>query len=84
MSLALVAAPTFAADPGVREVAAVAVPVQTGPDRERARMNQRVFDRVWSEVRSQYYDPDLHGVDWAAARRTWRPAAIAAPDDRTL
>lgn len=47
-------------------------------------MNQRVFDRVWNEVRSQYYDPDLHGVDWIAARRTWRPVALTAPDDRTL
>jgi len=47
-------------------------------------MNQRVFDRVWHEVRGQYYDPDLHGVDWNGARRTWRPVALAAPDDRTL
>lgn len=47
-------------------------------------MNQRVFDRVWSEVRTQYYDPGLHGVDWNAARRTWRPVALTAPDDRTL
>lgn len=47
-------------------------------------MNQRVFDRVWTEVRSQYYDPELHGVDWNAARRTWRPIALNAPDDRIL
>jgi len=47
-------------------------------------MNQRVFDRVWTEVRSQYYDPGLHGVDWNAARRTWRPIALNAPDDRIL
>jgi carboxyl-terminal processing protease len=54
------------------------------PDSARARMNQRVFDRVWSEVRGQYYDPALHGVDWNAARRTWRPVALTAPDDRVL
>lgn len=47
-------------------------------------MNQRVFDRVWTEVRREYYDPGLHGVDWNAARRTWRPQALAAADDRTL
>lgn len=47
-------------------------------------MNQRVFDRVWTEVRSQYYDPGLHGVDWNAARRAYRPRALAAPDDRAL
>jgi len=78
MSLALIAAPVLAADP---EAPAVA-PTAASP--ERARMNQRVFDRVWHEVRGQYYDPDLHGVDWNAARRTWRPVALAAPDDRTL
>ncbi|MBU3970752.1 MAG: peptidase S41 [Alphaproteobacteria bacterium] len=74
MGLALIAAPAFAVDSAAA----------TGPDRERARMNQRVFDRVWTEVRSQYYDPDLHGVDWNAARRTWRPIALNAPDDRIL
>lgn len=47
-------------------------------------MNQRVFDRVWNEVRGQYYDPGLHGVDWNAARRTYRPRALAAADDRAL
>lgn len=47
-------------------------------------MNQRVFDQVWREVRREYYDPRLHGVDWNAARRTFRPLALAAPDDRAL
>lgn len=82
MSLALVAAPAFAADPGATAAAPTAA--SATPDPERARMNQRVFDRVWAEVRSQYYDPGLHGVDWNAARRTWRPVALTAPDDRTL
>ena len=82
MSLALIAAPAFAAAPANDGVAPVAA--SATPDRERARMNQRVFDRVWSEVRTQYYDPGLHGVDWNAARRTWRPVALTAPDDRTL
>ena len=82
MGFALIAAPAFAADPATDAVAPVASPPT--PDRERARMNQRVFDRVWSEVRTQYYDPGLHGVDWNAARRTWRPVALTAPDDRAL
>ena len=54
------------------------------PSRERARMNARVFDTVWNTVRRQYYDPNLHGLDWNAARDTWRPQAVAAPDDRLL
>ncbi len=86
MSLALLAAPALARDP-VSAPAAANAAVAEGPARlsaERARMNRRVFDRVWSEVRSQYYDPGLHGVDWPAARRTYRPRALAAVDDRAL
>jgi len=81
MSLALLAAPAFAENVGRDDAATEA---SAAPTRERARMNQRVFDRVWSEVRSQYYDPRLHGVDWNAARRTYRPQALAAVDDRGL
>jgi carboxyl-terminal processing protease len=79
MSLALLAAPSHAAEPD-----AAAAPTAAAPSPERARMNQRVFDRVWAEVRGQYYDPQLHGVDWLAARRTYRPQALAAADDRAL
>ncbi len=76
------APPAFAGDPAPAPAVDAAAPAAPAPD--RARMNRRVFDRVWSEVRSQYYDPDLHGVDWHAARRTFRPRAIAAADDRAL
>lgn len=55
-----------------------------GPSRDRVRMNARVFDTVWQTVRRQYYDPNLHGVDWNAARHEWRPQALAAADDRAL
>ncbi|KQY85120.1 peptidase S41 [Brevundimonas sp. Root1423] len=85
MSLALCAAPAVAGDPAVASAAPsapAAAPV--APGRDRVRMNQRVFDHVWNEVRREYYDPHLHGVDWNNARRTWRPIALAAPDDRTL
>ena len=58
--------------------------VQMAPSRDRARMNQRVFDKVWSEVRRGYYDPKLHGVDWGAARDRFRSQAVAARDDRAL
>lgn len=58
--------------------------VQPPPDRARSRMNERVFDRVWSEVQHGYYDPGLHGVDWDGAKARFRPLAVAATDDRTL
>lgn len=58
--------------------------VASAPDRDRSRMNARVFDTVWDTVRRRYYDPNLHGVDWRAARETYRPQAQAAVDDRAL
>ncbi len=54
------------------------------PDRDRARMNQRVFDQVWSEVQRDYYDPSIHGLDWRAVRATYRPQALAATSDGAL
>ncbi|CAN5333563.1 S41 family peptidase [soil metagenome] len=54
------------------------------PDRARAQMNARVFDRVWSEVRTQYCDPRIHGVDWNATRSAYRPEAVAAVTDHQL
>ncbi len=84
MSLALLAAPALAREHPVGHAAEMTAEAAARPTRERARMNQRVFDRVWNEVRGQYYDPALHGVDWDGARRTFRPQALAAPDDRRL
>ena len=80
MGLALVAAPSFASARAADGAPTVSAPAP----RERTRMNQRVFDQVWGEVRSQYYDPRLHGVDWNAARSTYRPRALAAVNDRDL
>lgn len=83
--LRALAASTVIALAGMSASATAGEPaVAAAPDRERARMNQRVFDQVWREVRREYYDPRLHGVDWNAARRTFRPLALAAPDDRAL
>lgn len=74
------AAPVAAREPDATSSAEAA----SAPDRDRARMNARVFDTVWDTVRRRYYDPNLHGVDWRAARETYRPEAQAATDDRTL
>lgn len=67
--------------------AAAGTPIQSSassPSAERVRINLRVFDKVWDEVRRAYYDPGLHGVDWRDARATYRPQALAAPDDAAL
>lgn len=84
MGLVLVAAPSLVAPASAAPAVGPAAAERPAPDRERARMNQRVFDRVWLEVRGEYYDPGLHGVDWEAARETYRPRALAAADDRAL
>ncbi len=39
-----------------------------------------VFDEVWRTVGERYYDPEMHGIDWEAERRRWRPLAAAAPN----
>jgi carboxyl-terminal processing protease len=43
-----------------------------------------VFDTVWETVRRDYVDPEFGGVDWAEARRRYRPAALQAKDEREL
>jgi len=40
-----------------------------------------VFEEVWQTVRNRFYDPALHGLDWDAVGRRYRPLAAAAKDD---
>jgi len=39
---------------------------------------ERIFDEVWTVVRDRYLYLDYRGVDWQAARATYRPRALAA------
>jgi carboxyl-terminal processing protease len=52
------------------------------PLRYDPAFNARLFDRVWSLVERRYWDRDLRGIDWEAARDRYRPQAIAAPDEQ--
>jgi carboxyl-terminal processing protease len=36
------------------------------------------FEEVWQTVRDRFYDPQLHGLDWAAVREHYAPAAARA------
>jgi len=76
LSLGVSPAPSLAGDNSPTAVAA--------PNRERAAVNARVFDRVWNEVRREYYDPQFNGADWSAARAAFRPKALAAWNDAEL
>ena len=51
---------------------------------DRTVHNLAVFDRAWSLVNDKYFDPKFRGVDWAAMKVKYRPAAAAAADDDAL
>ncbi len=40
-----------------------------------------LFEAVWRIMRDEFYDPKLHGADWAAVRRAYQPRAEAAPSE---
>lgn len=42
----------------------------------------QVFEEAWESMARGYYDPTMHGVDWAAMREKYRDAAVAASDSR--
>lgn len=64
--------------------AGAAAPAWAEPAQARERLNARVFDAVWNTTRRAYYDPTLHGLDWAAARDLYRSRALAAEDEAAL
>src|SRR5215212_2497911 len=42
------------------------------------------FEDVWRTVRDRFYDPQLHGLDWAATRERYRPDAAQATSEEEL
>lgn len=42
----------------------------------------QVFEEAWESMARGYYDPAMHGVDWAAMREKYRDVAVNAPDSR--
>lgn len=84
LGLAVLALGVFTALAPAPAVAWQAEAVAEAPDRARERLNARVFDQVWRDVGRHYYDPELNGLDWDEVRETFRPEALAAPDERRL
>lgn len=64
--------------PGAPAPVPVPAPAHTGLGKD-GRL--AALDFVWSTVNERYYDPDLNGVDWRAARSRWEPPALAAGTD---
>jgi carboxyl-terminal processing protease len=42
------------------------------------------FEEVWQTVRDRFYDPHMHGLDWAAIREGYAPAAARATSQDAL
>jgi len=49
---------------------------------DRGEQRSFVFDEGWRALRDGYYDPAMHGCDWAAAREHYRPWALTASSYR--
>ncbi len=45
---------------------------------KQVQLNVESFDYVWTTVRDKYFDPELGGVDWNAARDRLRPKVKSA------
>ena len=39
---------------------------------------KQMFDESWRQMRDFFYDPNLHGVDWAAMRKKYEPLVAHA------
>lgn len=42
------------------------------------------FDKVWSIINDEFWDPNFNGVDWADARKCYRPKALTAEDHESF
>ncbi len=71
-------APTAAASSTPRRVDFT---VRLEVDQEAER--RQVFEEAWRVMKNRYYDPQMHGVNWAAAKDTYEPllANIADSDE---
>jgi tricorn protease len=50
---------------------------------DRVAERRQVFEEAWRVMKNRFYDPKMHGVNWAAAKDTYEPllAHVADPDE---
>jgi tricorn protease len=41
---------------------------------------EQIFEECWRVMKYRFYDPKMHGTDWEAVRRTYRPLLAFAGD----
>ena len=46
------------------------------------REREYLYDAAWRALNEEFYDPNFHGVDWAAMREKYRPYLPYAQSDR--
>ncbi|NOT07237.1 MAG: PDZ domain-containing protein [Gemmatimonadales bacterium] len=64
-----------------RQTRPIAVTAEMEVDFDREKME--VFRQAWTLQRDNFYDPEYHGADWEAVRRTYEPRVMGArsPDE---
>ncbi|HWX23262.1 MAG TPA: S41 family peptidase [Candidatus Binatia bacterium] len=45
---------------------------------------RQVFEEAWRVMKNRFYDPKMHGVDWAAAKETYEPLLGDIADSEEL
>lgn len=41
---------------------------------------EQIFEECWRVMKYRFYDPDMHGTDWEAVRKTYKPLLAYAGD----
>ncbi|MCP4548132.1 MAG: PDZ domain-containing protein [bacterium] len=57
------------------------VPFTARFDHDLIADRDAALDQAWRALNEWFYDPEFHGVDWAAQRERYRPWALAASSD---
>jgi tricorn protease len=70
------AAPSGEAGPGGRRRVNFTVRVEVDHREER----KQVFHEAWRVMKNRFYDPQMHGVDWAAMRAKYEPLLASVGD----
>jgi len=42
------------------------------------------FEKVWSIINDEFWDPNFNGIDWVDARNRYKPKALAAEDHESF
>lgn len=62
--------------------------VISGSDRKEPEPDEfnpaECFDKIWSIINDEFWDPNFNGIDWTDALKRYRPKALAAEDHESF